>query len=167
MMRMVNEAFAKADAFLLGRKTYEIFASHWPRMTDPNDEVANALNRLPKYVASKTLESADWKGTTLIRGDVARQVAELKRRYPREIQVHGSIQLARSLFAADLVDDCHLWNYPVVLGSGKRLFEPGTAPAALELVNRRTTHTGVVVNSYRRAGTPTYGSFGLETGANA
>jgi dihydrofolate reductase len=166
MMQIVDSAFARADAFLLGRKTYEIFASYWPHMTDPKDVVAGALNRLPKYVVSRTLEKVEWQPSTLIRGDVAKQVADLKRRYPTEIQVHGSIELARTLFAEDLVDECHLWTYPVVLGSGKRLFEPGVTPAALTLVNTRTTGTGVVVNSYRRAGKPTYGSFDLETAAH-
>lgn len=162
MMRIVNEAFAQADAFLLGRKTYEIFAAHWPRIADPADLVAAGLNRQPKYVASRTLAKADWQGTTVIRGDVAKQVAELKRRYPREIQVHGSSDLAQTLLAHDLVDEYHLWHYPVVLGSGKRLFGSGTVPAALTLVDTRATSTGVLVNTYRRSGKPTYGSLGLD-----
>jgi dihydrofolate reductase len=167
MMRIVNDAFARADAFLLGRKTYEIFASHWPRVTDPDDLIAAALNRLPKYVVSKSLKNADWKGTTIIRSEVTRQIGELKSRYPREIQVHGSGNLAQTLFANDLVDEFHLWHYPVVLGSGKRLFGSGTVPAALSLFESRRTDSGVMVNSYRRAGKPTYGSFGLETETTA
>jgi dihydrofolate reductase len=162
MGRIVTDAFAAADAFLLGRKTYDIFAAHWPRVTDPADPVATALNRLPKYVVSKTLDKAEWHNSTLIREDVAKQVAELKRRHGREIQVHGSGELARSLFANDLVDEFRLWLYPVVLGSGKRLFDSGTVPAALTLVDTRATSTGVVVNAYRRSGKPSYGSFALE-----
>jgi dihydrofolate reductase len=154
--------FSKADAFLLGRRTYEIFAAHWPRVTDLNDPVAGALNRLPKYVVSKTLKNAEWKGTTVIRSDVTKQIGELKSRYSREIQVHGSGDLAQTLIANDLVDEYHLWLYPVVLGSGKRLFGSGTVPAALTLFDSKRTATGVVVNSYRRSGKPTYGSFGLE-----
>jgi dihydrofolate reductase len=162
MGRIVTDAFAKADAFLLGRRTYEIFAAHWPRVTDPKDAVAAALNRLPKYVASKSLKDAEWKGSTVIRGDIAKHVAELKERYPREIQVHGSGDLAQTLIAKDLVDEYHLWFYPVVLGTGKRLFGSGAVPAALTLTDSRRTNSGVVINSYRRAGKPTYGSFALD-----
>lgn len=94
------EVFARADAFLLGRGTYQIFAGHWPRVTDPADPVAGALNRLPKHVASKTLETAEWNSTTLVR-DVGREIASLKARYPRELQVHGSHGLCQTLIATD------------------------------------------------------------------
>jgi len=162
MGRIVTNAFAAADAFLLGRKTYQIFAAHWPRVTDPSDPVATALNRLPKYVASRTLAKAEWHNSTVIRGDIAREVAELRRRYPREIQVHGSGDLAQTLLTNDLIDEFRLWLYPVVLGSGKRLFSSGAVPAALELVSTDTTSTGVVVSIYRRSGKPSYGSFALD-----
>ena len=162
MGRIVDDSFASADAFLLGRKTYDIFAAYWPRVTDPGDPVAAALNRLPKYVVSRTLDKAKWHNSTLSRGDITKGIAELKRRHEREIQVHGSGELARTLFANDLVDECRLWLYPIVLGSGKRLFDSGAVPAALTLVDTRRTSTGVVVNTYRRSGKPTYGSLGLE-----
>jgi len=162
MFRIVGQRFGNADAFLLGRKTYQIFANHWPRITDPADPVASALNRLPKYVASMTLEKADWDNSTVIRGDLANQVAQLKQRYSREIQVHGSGDLAQSLIANDLVDEFHLWLYPVMLGTGKRLFAAGNVPAALRLAETQTTSTGVVVSIYRRSGKPTYGSFELD-----
>ncbi len=162
MGQIVVDAFAHADAFLLGRKTYDIFAAHWPRFPDQNDPIASALNRLPKYVASRTLEKAEWHNSTVIRGDLAKQIAELKRRHAREIQVHGSGDLARTLLANDLVDEYHLWLFPVVLGSGKRLFGSGTEPAALTLVDSKRSSTGVVINTYRRAGKPEYGSFELE-----
>jgi len=162
MTRIVTRAFANADAFLLGRRTYDIFAAHWPRVTDPNDTIAAALNRLPKYVVSKSLKNAEWKGTTIIRSDVAKHVAELRGRYAREIQVHGSGDLAQTLIGDDLVDEYHVCLYPVVLGTGKRLFNPGAVPAALTLVDSKRTSTGVVVNSYRRSGKPTYGSFALD-----
>jgi dihydrofolate reductase len=162
MFRIVGQRFGNADAFVLGRKTYQIFAAYWPRITDPADPVASALNRLPKYVASKTLQKTEWHNSSLIRGDLAEQVAELKRRYPREIQIHGSGDLAQTLIARDLVDEYHLWLYPVILGTGKRLFASGTVPAALTLAETTTTSTGVVVSIYRRAGKPTYGSFELD-----
>jgi dihydrofolate reductase len=162
MARIVGERFGNADAFLLGRKTYQIFAAHWPHITHPADPVASALNRVPKFVVSTTLEKAEWHNSTLIRDDVARQVADLKRRYAREIQVHGSGGLAQTLIANDLVDEYQLWFYPVVLGTGKRLFASGTVPAALTLADTRTTSTGVVVSTYRRSGKPSYGSFGLD-----
>ena len=162
MFRIVGQRFGNADAFVLGRKTYQIFAAYWPRITDPADPVASALNRLPKYVASKTLQKTEWHNSSLIRGDLGGQVAELKRRYPREIQIHGSGDLAQTLIARDLVDEYHLWLYPVILGTGKRLFASGTVPAALTLAETTTTSTGVVVSIYRRAGKPTYGSFELD-----
>jgi len=112
--------------------------------------------------ASRTLARAEWHNSTVIRGDIAREVAELKRKHPREIQVHGSGDLAQTLLTNDLVDEFRLWLYPVVLGSGKRLFGSGAVPAALELVTTNTTSTGVVVSTYRRAGKPAYGSFALD-----
>jgi dihydrofolate reductase len=160
--KIIDGIFSRADAFLLGRKTYEIFAGYWPRVTDPKDPVAGPLNRLPKYVASRTLKKVEWNNSSLIKDDVPQQVGELKRRYPREIQVHGSGDLAQTLIEHDLVDEYYLWHYPVVLGTGKRLFASGAVPTALSLVGSKTTSTGVVVSTYRRAGKPTYGSFALE-----
>jgi dihydrofolate reductase len=162
MMRIVTDVFAQADAFLLGRKTYEIFAAHWPRVTDPADSVATALNRLPKYVVSRTLAKAEWHNSTVIRGDIPKQVAELKRRHEREILIQGSSELVQTLLANDLVDEYRLLFFPVVLGSGKRLFGSGAVPSALTLADTRATSTGVVVNTYRPAGKPSYGSFALD-----
>jgi len=161
MGRHITEAFALIDALLLGRKTYEIFAAHWPRVTDPNDAVAGALNKMPKYVVSRTLETVEWHNSSLIKGDLVNEVAQLKRRHGREISVQGSSQLAQALIEHDLIDEYRLWFFPVVLGTGKRLFGPGTVPAALTLAGSNTS-TGVVVNSYRRAGKPTFGSFALD-----
>jgi len=162
MGRIVTDVFAKTDAFLLGRKTYEIFAAHWPRVTDPDDPVATALNRLPKYVVSRTLDKVEWHNSTLIRGDIPKQVAELKRRHEREILIQGSSDLLQTLLANDLVDEYRLLLFPVVLGSGKRLFGSGAVPSALTLLDTRATSTGVVVNTYRPSGKPTYGSFALD-----
>lgn len=164
MGRFVDEWFAAADSFLLGRKTYEIFAAHWPHMTDDDDDdpVANKLNRLPKYVASKTLDKMEWNNSTLLEGDVADEVANLKRQPGNELQVHGSGDLAQTLMEHNLIDEYRLWQYPVVLGSGHRLFREGNAPAALSLVDTKTTSTGVTSHVYQPAGAVQYGSFALE-----
>jgi len=162
MGRMVTTWFETADAFLLGRGTYEIFAAHWPRVTDENDPVASRLNRLPKYVATRTLDTADWAGTTLLKGDVVEAVRELKSRPGRDLQVHGSAGLLQTLIAADLVDEYRLFVYPVILGRGKRLFEAGLAPATVRHVDTKTTGTGVTVHTYQWGGKPEFGSFMFE-----
>lgn len=160
----VADAFGRADCFLLGRRTYEIFAASWPNFPDPDDPVASRLNTLPKYVVSTTLADTDWAPTTIIRGDVAAEVAKLKDRYEGEIQVHGSAGLAQTLHACGLVDEYRVFIEPVVLGTGKRLFEPGSTPTALELVETRPLDTGTVLAIYRPAGEPTYGEFPMEDG---
>jgi dihydrofolate reductase len=153
--------FENADAFLLGRRTYEIFAAAWPKVTSPDDPIAGRLNSLPKYVASRTLDEVSWSGAELIEGDVAERVAELKSRPGRELQVHGSGDLAQTLMQHDLIDEYRLLIYPVLLGDGRRLFADGTIPSALRLVDSRTTSTGVTLNTYESAGRPTFGSFEL------
>jgi len=155
------EIFSKADAFFLGRRTYDIFAAYWPRVTDPNDPIAGKLNALPKYVASRTRSSFPWNNTTHVR-DVVRETAELKQRFDREVQVHGSAGLAQTLVANDLIDEYRLLTFPVVLGTGKRLFGTGAVPRTLTLVRSSTTSTGVVVSIYRPAGSLKTGSFALE-----
>lgn len=164
MGKLVSEWFAAADAFLLGRKTYEIFAAYWPKITDENDPVATKLNALPKYVVSDSLERVDWKNSRLIRGNAAvDEISRLKRKPGRELQVHGSGHLAQTLMAHDLIDEYRLWIYPVVLGNGKRLIPEGATPAALKLVDTKTTSSGVIVHVYQPAGKPTYGSFPAAT----
>ena len=158
MVRFVVEWIARADGFLLGRKTYEIFAEHWPRVTDPGDPVARALNTLPKYVASKTLDRVEWNNSTLFQGNVVEEIGKLKRRPGKELQVHGSGGLAQTLIENDLVDEYRLWSFPVILGRGKRLFGAGTVPTTLKLVDSKTTSTGVAIHTYRREGEMRYGS---------
>ncbi|MDN0200743.1 dihydrofolate reductase family protein [Streptomyces sp. S.PNR 29] len=164
--RFVNEVFDRVAAFLLGRRTYEIFASYWPKITDPADPVAGKLNALPKYVASTTLSRPEWEGTTVIGGDLAKEVTELKERTAGELQIHGSGALAQSLLALDLIDTVHLLTFPVVLGAGRRLFTEGTVPTAFRHTGGRITAAGVSIQSYDLAGRPEYGSYALpESGA--
>jgi len=165
MGRIVVGWFEAADAFLLGRKTYDIFAAHWPLVTDENDLVATKLNSLPKYVASRTLDKAEWNNSTVI-SDVAPEVAKLKSQPGRELQVHGSGQLAQTLLENGLVDEYRLLVYPVVLGHGKRLFAEGSLPTAMQLVDTRTTGRGVVGSTYRPTGKPQYGSFAIDDSAS-
>jgi dihydrofolate reductase len=137
-------------------------------VTDENDLVARQLNRLPKYVVSNTLDKVEWANSTLIRGEnLADEIAGLKRRAGREFQVHGSGHLVQSLMAHDLIDEYRLWIYPVVLGNGRRLFPDGTTPAALKLIDTKTTNAGVVIHVYERAGKPTYGSIPSRVGARS
>ena len=156
----MGDVFSRAGSFLLGRKTYEIFAGYWPRVRDEDNPVASALNRLPKYVASRSLEKAEWEHSTVIR-DVASEVAALKEQPGGELQVHGSGNLIRTLLEHELVDVYNLLIFPVVLGAGKRLFPEGVTPAALRLTESRTTEKGVVILSYEYAGKPTYGTVGV------
>jgi dihydrofolate reductase len=154
--------FAHADAFLLGRRTYEIFASHWPRVTDPGDPIAGKLNALPKYVASSTLGSAGWHNSTLLGGDLATEVAKLKELPGDELQVHGSGELAQALIEHDLIDEYRLLVFPVHLGSGKKLFRDGARAAALRLTNSAATSTGVLIATYQPAGPVRLGSYALD-----
>ena len=146
----VSGWFNNAEAFLLGRKTYEIFAAHWPRVTDPDDPIASSLNARPKYVVSKTLTSAEWSNTTILSGDLVVEAARLKALPGKELQVHGSGALAQALIEADLIDEYRLFTFPVHLGSGRKLFREGMRPAALRLLDTRTTGAGVVIATYER-----------------
>ncbi|MEV6194539.1 dihydrofolate reductase family protein [Streptomyces sp. NPDC051920] len=157
--RFVVDNFSHVDAFLLGRRTYEIFAGYWPKMTDPSDPIASKLNALPKYVASSTLTDPAWEGTTVISGDLGKEVTALKERTEGEIQIHGSAVLSQSLLALGLIDVLHLMTFPVVLGEGRRLFADGAAPTAFRRTGGTITGSGVAINSYEREGRPTYGSY--------
>ena len=147
----------RAGAFLLGRKTYEIFAGSWPKSTDPADEIAMALNTRPKFVASRTLDILAWNNSHLLKGDVAEEVAKLKAQESGEIQVHGSSNLIQTLLKHDLVDTLRIWQFPVTLGTGKRLFGEGTIPRSFRLVDTQLNTTGAVLHVYERVGGLKYG----------
>ena len=153
----MNSVFENVDAFLLGRRTYDIFAASWPKATDPNDPVATKLNTLPKYVASTTLEDPEWANTTVIEGDVGDAVRELKQREGGELQVHGSGQLVRFLLENGLVDRLNLLVFPVIVGAGRRLFPESGMATGLALDESRTTPSGVTISVYRPTGRPEFG----------
>jgi dihydrofolate reductase len=156
-MTFLNGVYQRADAFLFGRRTYEIFAGSWGTWPDPGDSpVWEALNTKPKYVASTTLADPGWAGTTALSGDIAAAIGELKADPAGELQVHGSGRLVRWLFASELVDEITLLIVPVVVGQGTRLF-PQTGPdMALDLVDSRATSKGVTIQVYRPTGRPGY-----------
>jgi dihydrofolate reductase len=144
--RVVDGWFADAEAILLGRTTYAMMQPYWSSVTDPDNHVATVLNSYPKYVASTTLteQTATWDNSTVFTDPVLDQVRTLKERPGSELQVHGSWQLVRSLHDAGLVDVYRLLVFPVVLGDGKRLFEPGATPTGFRTVSSELTGTGVV-----------------------
>jgi dihydrofolate reductase len=158
----MSGCFANADAFLLGRKTYEIFARHWPRVTDPDHPIAVPLNSLPKHVVSTTLTAPGWRNTTVLTGDLVAGVGGLKAQPGNEIQVHGSGELARALIAHGLVDELRLLIFPVILGVGSRLFPRQPVAAAMQLADSTTTSKGVTILTLRPSGPATFGSFALE-----
>jgi len=146
--RYLGELFQAADGFLLGRRTYDIWARYWPTVTDPDDQIARSLNTRPKYVASATLKEPTWAGTTVLR-DVPGQVAELRKRPGNPILLMGSSGLAQSVIAHGLVDEYQLWVHPVVLGGGKKLFRDGGPAIARKLADSTTTAGGLVILTYQ------------------
>ncbi|MFD3525032.1 dihydrofolate reductase family protein [Streptomyces sp. NPDC058653] len=162
LLDRMADVVGRADALLLGRRTYDIFAEAWPLAAD-DDPIGAKLNTMPKYVASRTLDTVAWQNSTLLTGDVADAVTALKESEGGEIQVHGSCGLLQTLIEHDLVDEYHLLVFPVLLGSGKRLFGEGTVPAGLRLLDSTTSESGVVVSTYGRGGKVEYGAMGPET----
>jgi dihydrofolate reductase len=158
MDRLTADWIAAADAFLLGRRTYELFAKYWSQVTDLNDLRATRLNALPKHVVPTTLDRVQWNDSILLQGDVVEGVAKLRRQPGNELQVQESAELVRTLMTHRLVDEYRQLIHPVILGNGKRLFADGTTPAALELIDRKTTSRGVVAHIYQPSGKPVYGS---------
>ena len=156
----LSEVFQRADAFLFGRRTYEIFAGSWGTGSwgenEGDNPISEALNTRPKYVASTTLTEPQWADSTVLTGDVAAAVGELKAKPKGELQVHGSGNLVRWLFDNHLVDEIILLTYPVVVGQGMRLFPDAGPDTALELADSRATPGGVTIQVYRPSGRPQY-----------
>jgi dihydrofolate reductase len=152
----VQQVYQRADAFLFGRRTYELFAGYWGVREDLEDPIVGALNRQPKYVASNTLAEAGWANTTVLSGDVAAAIAELKAKPDGELQVHGSGTLIRSLLENELVDEINLLVCPVVVGQGMRLFPDAGPDIALDLVDSRAFPEGITMQVYRPTGRPQY-----------
>lgn len=142
------EQMGKPFDLLLGRKTFEIFASYWPH----HEEEGAGINQATKYVASRTLSAHDWKKTVFLNGDVEDEVKRLKQQEGPDIQVHGSSNLIQTLLEYDLIDELWLKIFPVTLGTGKRLFGNGTIPAAYTVVESKTTPSGVIIATFKRAG---------------
>lgn len=145
--------FPTFDALLLGRKTYDIFAEYWPKQA--SNAFSDQLNTVTKYVASRKLKKVEWQNSHLIEGDVAKAVPKIKQKH-KEVRVIGSANLLQTLLKNDLVDRFNLWVYPVILGSGKRLFADGTTPARMKLVESKAFPGGSVLLVYERDGKPTY-----------
>jgi dihydrofolate reductase len=162
-IELMESLTARAGALLLGRRTYDVFAATWP-LAEADDPIGARMNGLPKYVASRTLETVAWQNSTLLTADVGEAVSRLKQDEGGEIQVHGSGGLVQTLIERDLVDEFHLLVFPVLIGSGKRLFAEGTIPARLRLAGTATSGTGVQISTYVRDGELEYGAMGPETG---
>ncbi len=157
MGEVMTEAFNVPFDLLLGRKTYEIFSAYWPNA--PEEAGSKPLNDATKYVVSRGRPTLDWKESVLVEGDAAERIAKLKESDGPELQVHGSGNLIQTLMRHSLVDEYRLWVFPLVIGSGKRLFADGTIPAGLKLVDTKVSTTGVVIGVYEPAGEIVTGSF--------
>jgi dihydrofolate reductase len=160
MGQIMTEAMSASFDLVLGRRTYDIFAAYWPHA--PEEAGAKPLNDATKYVASRSRPTLEWEKSVLIEGDAAEGIAELKETDGPELQVHGSGNLIQTLMRRNLVDEYRLWVFPLVIGSGKRLFSEGTIPSALKLVDSKVSATGVVIATYQPAGEIVIGSFALD-----
>ena len=158
--QLIVDGIKDADAFLLGRKTYDIFSSYWPKITDPANPIATALNSRPKYVLSRSLERVTWNNSSLIRGDAVAEIRKLRQQPGKTIHTWGSADALQTLLKNDLIDEYRLFIYPLVLGSGKRLFSSGTVPAALKQVEAVTIGKGPTYYRLERGGKPEYGRVG-------
>jgi dihydrofolate reductase len=160
MVQVMDEATSGPFAMVLGRETYDIMAAHWPRA--PEETGAKTFNDATKYVASRSQPTLEWSNSVLIEGDAAEGLAALKKEGGPELQVHGSANLIQTLLRHNLVDQYRLWVFPLVVGSGKRLFSEGTIPSGLNLIDSKVSTTGVVIGTYEPAGEIVTGSFALD-----
>jgi dihydrofolate reductase len=160
MSEVMGEAMSRPFDLVLGRRTYDIFAAYWPHA--PEEAGAKPLNDATKYVASRSHPALEWSKSVLIEGDAAEGIAELKKEDGPELQVHGSGNLIQTLMRHNLVDHYRLWVFPLVIGSGKRLFSEGTIPSGLKLLDSKVSTTGVVIGTYEPAGEIVTGSFALD-----
>ena len=160
MGAVMDEAMSTPFDLVLGRKTYDIFAAHWPNA--PEEAGGKPLNDATKYVVSRTNPKLKWAKSVLIEGDAAEGIAALKKGDGPELQVHGSGELIQTLLRHNLVDEYRLWVFPLVIGSGKRLFSEGTIPSGLKLVDSKVSTTGVMIGTYEPGGEIVTGSFALD-----
>ncbi len=160
MGQVMGEAMSAPFDLVLGRKTYDIFAAYWPHA--PEEAGAKPLNEATKYVASRGQPALEWSRSVLIEGDAAEGIAALKKSDGPELQVHGSGNLIQTLLRHSLIDQYRLWVFPLVIGSGKRLFADGTIPSGLKLLDSKVSTTGVVIGTYEPAGEIVTGSFALD-----
>jgi dihydrofolate reductase len=160
MSEVMEDASQTPYDLLLGRKTYEIFAAHWPYQED--DAIADKFNKATKYVATKTLTAPTWQNTILLSKDFLQQIKKIKSEDGIELQVHGSSNLLQTLFNHRLVDEMRVWIFPAVLGKGKRLFEEGAVPSNLKLVDSKVSGSGVIITTYVPNGEISTGSFAME-----
>ncbi len=160
MGQVMGEAMSAPFDLVLGRKTYDIFAAYWPHA--PEEAGAKPLNEATKYVASRGQPALEWSRSVLIEGDAAEGIAALKKGDGPELQVHGSGNLIQTLLRHSLIDQYRLWVFPLVIGSGKRLFADGTIPSGLKLLDSKVSTTGVVIGTYEPAGEIVTGSFALD-----
>lgn len=166
MGRFMDACFSQPFDLLLGRRTYEIFAAHWPFVGE-DDPIGTLFNGVTKYVASSRAAPLEWNNSVAVTGDVATEIARLKQGSGPMLLTQGSSVLLRTLLAHDLVDEFRLLTFPLVLGRGKRLFGQGTAPGSLSLVENTLSTTGVTMSVYARAGAVKTGSFALPQSSDA
>jgi dihydrofolate reductase len=160
MGKVMSEFMEKPFELLLGRRTYEIFATHWPYIK--NDPTADKFNATKKYVVSKTITKLNWKNSYLIKNNIATEINELKKQDGPELQVHGSSNLIKTLINENLVDLINIWTFPLTVGKGEQLFGDGTNAINLKLIDIKSSSTGVIISTYQPAGELKLGSFALE-----